>query len=53
MASEANVRTVVLNHQVPGPAAAGGLAYPVTGFIDAVRKGFTGEVIVGDDLMVL
>lgn len=53
MASEAKVRTVALNHQVPGPAVPGGLAFPVTGFIDAVRKGFSGEVIVGDDLMVL
>jgi ribonuclease BN (tRNA processing enzyme) len=53
MATEANVRTVVLNHQVPGASAPSGLAYPVTGFIDAVRKGFPGEVIVGDDLMVL
>jgi ribonuclease BN (tRNA processing enzyme) len=53
MATEANVRTVVLNHQVPGPAAADGLAFPVTGFIDGVRKGFAGEVIVGADLMVL
>lgn len=51
MASEANVKTVVLNHQVPGPAAA--LAYPVTAFIRAVREGFTGEVIVGEDLMVV
>jgi ribonuclease BN (tRNA processing enzyme) len=53
MAAQANVRTVVLNHQVPGPAIPGGLAYPITGFIDGVRKGFTGEVIVGEDLMVL
>ena len=51
MASEAKVKTVVLNHQVPGPA--GSIGYPVTGFIDAVRKGFNGEVIVGQDLMVL
>lgn len=53
MAAQANVRTVVLNHQVPGPSVPGGLAYPVTGFIEAVRKGFSGEVIVGEDLMVL
>ena len=53
MATEANVRTVVLNHQVPGASTPGGLAYPITGFIDGVRKGFAGEVIVGDDLMVL
>lgn len=53
MASEANVRTVVLNHQVPGRAIPGGLAFPVSRFIDAVRRGFSGEVIIGDDLMVL
>jgi len=53
MASEANVRTVVLNHEGPGPAPTGQLAFPVTDFIEAVRKGFSGEVIVGDDLMVL
>ncbi len=53
MATEANVRTVVLNHQVSAASAPGGLAYPVSGFIDAVRKGFGGEVIVGEDLMVL
>jgi ribonuclease BN (tRNA processing enzyme) len=51
MAAEAKVKTVVLNHQVPG--AAGSLGYPVTGFIDAVRRGFGGEVVVGQDLMVL
>lgn len=51
MASEANVRTVVLNHQLAGPS--GTLAYPVTTYIQAVRQGFTGEVIVGQDLMVL
>lgn len=53
MATEANVRTVVLNHEGAGAAPTGDLAFPVTGFIEAVRKGFTGEVIVGDDLMVL
>lgn len=53
MATQANVRTVVLNHEVPGAAQPGGLGYPVSGFIDAVRKGFAGEVIVGEDLMVL
>jgi ribonuclease BN (tRNA processing enzyme) len=51
MAAEAGVKTVVLNHLVPGPQA--NLAYPVTAFIDGVRQRFTGEVIVGGDLMVL
>lgn len=52
MASEANVKMVVLNHQLSGPAA-GGIAYPVTAFIQGVRKGYSGEVVVGQDLMVL
>ncbi len=51
MASEAKVKTVVLNHQLSGPP--GNLAYPVTAFIQSVRRGFAGEVIVGQDLMVL
>jgi len=52
MASEANVKMVVLNHQLAGPAA-GNLAYPVTSFIQGVRQGYSGEVVVGQDLMVL
>ncbi|HTV79976.1 MAG TPA: MBL fold metallo-hydrolase [Steroidobacteraceae bacterium] len=52
MASEANVKLVVLNHQLAGPTV-GNVAYPATAFIDAVRKGYTGEVVVGQDLMVL
>jgi ribonuclease BN (tRNA processing enzyme) len=52
MASEASVRMVVLNHQLAGPAV-GNVAYPVTAFINAVREGYSGEVIVGQDLMVL
>ncbi len=52
MATEAKVGTVVLNHQLPGTGK-GGLAYPVSTFIDAVRKGFAGNVIVGEDLMVI
>jgi ribonuclease BN (tRNA processing enzyme) len=51
MAAEAGVKTVVLNHLVPGPVAM--LAYPVTEFINGVRRRFSGEVIVGQDLMVL
>jgi ribonuclease BN (tRNA processing enzyme) len=52
MASEANVKTVVLYHQVGG--ASGSLSFPATGFIDAIHAaGFGGEVIVGQDLMVL
>ncbi len=52
MASEANVKMVVLNHQLAGPKV-GGLAYPVSDFINGVRQGFAGEVVVGEDLMVL
>lgn len=51
MAAEAGVKTVVLNHQLQGPAST--LAYPLTTFIEGVRRRFTGEVIVGQDLMVL
>lgn len=51
MASEAGVKTVVLNHQVPRPS--GTLAPAVTAFIEGVRQRFSGEVIVGQDLMVL
>ncbi len=53
MASEAKVKTLVLNHLLPGPSAPNGLAYPLSTFIDAVRKGYGGEVIVGQDLLVL
>jgi ribonuclease BN (tRNA processing enzyme) len=52
MAAQANVKMVVLNHQLAG-SGAGNLAYPVTAFIQGVRQGYTGEVIVGQDLMVL
>jgi len=52
MATEANVKMVVLNHQLAGPTV-GNLAYPVTAFIQGVRQGYSGEVIVGQDLMVL
>jgi ribonuclease BN (tRNA processing enzyme) len=52
MAAEANVKTVVLNHQVAAPST-GTLAYPATAFIQAMRPTFGGEVIVGQDLMVL
>jgi len=52
MAKEANVKLVVLNHQLTGPSAAK-LGYPVTAFIEGVRRVYAGEVIVGQDLMVL
>ncbi len=53
MATEARVKTVVLNHLVFGPAASDGLPYATTTLINDVRAGFRGEVIVGQDLMVL
>lgn len=53
MASEAGVRTVVLNHLLPGLSAPHALDYAASEFVDGVRKGFAGEVIVGQDLMVL
>jgi ribonuclease BN (tRNA processing enzyme) len=53
MASEAKVKTVVLNHLVPGTITEGRPDFPVTSFIDPVRKIFSGEVIVGQDLMVI
>jgi len=52
MATEAGVKMVVLNHQLAG-ASAGGLGYPVTAYIQGVRQGYSGEVVVGQDLMVL
>lgn len=54
MAREAKVRNVVLNHLIPGISAPHGLDYAASEFVDAVhRGGFAGEVIVGQDLMVL
>ena len=52
MAAEASVKTVVLNHQVAAPSQ-GTIAYPATAFIQGMRPTFGGEVIVGQDLMVL
>jgi ribonuclease BN (tRNA processing enzyme) len=52
MASEAQVKTVVAYHQLPGPRA-GGIEFPVTTFIDGIHAEFDGEVIIGHDLMVL
>jgi ribonuclease BN (tRNA processing enzyme) len=53
MASDAQVKLVVLNHLVPGTTAPGRPDFPVTNFIDGVRKVYSGEVIVGEDLMVI
>lgn len=53
MASEAQVKMVVLNHLLPGTAAPGRPQFPAATFIDGVRKVYSGEVVVGQDLMVL
>jgi ribonuclease BN (tRNA processing enzyme) len=53
MAAKAQVKTVVLNHLLPGPRPPGGLDYALSNFTDGVRAEFSGEVIVGQDLMVL
>jgi len=53
MAAEANVKTVVLNHQLPAARVPGGVDFAITNFIDGVHEQFAGEVIVGQDLMVL
>jgi hypothetical protein len=47
------VKTVVLNHLLPGPRTPEGLEFPVSTFVDDVRRGFSGQVVVGQDLMVL
>ena len=53
MAAEAKVKLVVLNHLVPGTVASGRPDFPVTSFADAVRTVYSGEVMVGQDLMVI
>ena len=49
MAAEAKVKTVVLSHLLPG----GNNDLPETAYIDAVRRFFNGQVIVGRDGMRL
>ena len=50
MAKEAGVSMVVLNHQVRGQAAQG---FTISSFIDGVRAEFDGQVIVGEDQLVI
>jgi ribonuclease BN (tRNA processing enzyme) len=50
MAAEAKVKTVVLSHLLPGGNPG---ELPETAYIDAVRKHFDGQVIVGRDGMRL
>ena len=53
MASEAKVKTVVLYHQIAGQRPLGSLDTSASIFVDGVHSQFAGEVIVGQDLMVL
>lgn len=53
MATEAKVKTVVLYHQLPGQRAANSLDTSAATFIEGVHTQFAGDVIVGQDLMVL
>jgi ribonuclease BN (tRNA processing enzyme) len=53
MASEAKVKTVVLNHQLRGATPPGGGGFQISAFIDGVREKFAGEVIVGEDQLVI
>lgn len=50
MANEAGVKTVVLNHQLRATAAQG---FTSSSFIDGVRAVFEGQVIVGEDQLVI
>jgi ribonuclease BN (tRNA processing enzyme) len=52
MASEAKVKTVVLNHQLRG-AGTGANGFAISAFIDGVHEKFSGEVIVAEDLQVI
>lgn len=49
MAAEAKVKLVVLNHLLTGA----GTTSPISTLIDGVRKLYSGEVIVGEDLMMI
>jgi ribonuclease BN (tRNA processing enzyme) len=51
MAAESRVKTLVLNHLLPGANPQRGGNIPDAQYIDAVRKHFDGKVIVGADQM--
>jgi ribonuclease BN (tRNA processing enzyme) len=53
MAHEAGVKTVVLNHQLRGAPPQPGQGFQISRFIDGVRAVFAGEVIVGEDQLVI
>lgn len=49
MAAEAKVKMVVLNHLL----TSAGTTSPLANLIDGVRKVYSGEVIVGEDLLMI
>jgi ribonuclease BN (tRNA processing enzyme) len=53
MAAEAKVKTLVLNHLLPGSNPAADTQVTDETYIEGVRKAFDGEVIVGKDGMVI
>jgi ribonuclease BN (tRNA processing enzyme) len=53
MAAEARVKTLVLNHLLPGANAQRGGPIPDERYIEGARKHFSGKVIVGADQMRL
>ena len=53
MAAQAKVKTVVLSHLLPGSNGGPGGELPDTAYIEAVRRSFDGQVIVGRDGMRL
>lgn len=52
MAAEAQAKTVVVYHQIAGPGA-DGPDFPKSAYIDGIRAQFGGQVIVGQDLLLL
>jgi ribonuclease BN (tRNA processing enzyme) len=50
MAKEAGVKMVVLHHQLRGQPGQG---FTISSFIDGVRTEFDGNVIVGEDQIVI
>jgi ribonuclease BN (tRNA processing enzyme) len=49
MAAEARVKLVVLNHQL----TSAGTTTPLAPLIEGIRKFYSGEVILGEDLMMI
>jgi len=49
MATEANVKLVVLNHQLTNP----GSSLPTAHLLEGVRKNYAGPVVAGEDLMMI